>query len=147
MRLDIALMHRPGVEASLDDHVGLFEAGLDIAQLVLKRAGNIRRFAFELDEVVQNRGARLDCILDLDHPGQHFVIDFDQLAGLPSDLAGSGCDRRDRMAVEQGFLARHDVAAHPAHVLNAERHRRADGEIDNVLGRDNGFYTRQRLGL
>ena len=33
MRLDIALMHRGGLELLLDDHVGLGEAGIEIADL------------------------------------------------------------------------------------------------------------------
>ena len=48
VRLDVALVHRLGPEAALDDDLGLGEAGLDVAQLVLELAGDVGRLALEL---------------------------------------------------------------------------------------------------
>jgi len=42
-------MHGLGREAALDDHVGLLEAGLDVALLVLQRAGDVGGLVLELD--------------------------------------------------------------------------------------------------
>ena len=41
VRLDVALVHRRGVELALDDHVGFLEALGDIAPLVLRVIGDV----------------------------------------------------------------------------------------------------------
>ena len=120
MRLDIALMHRARGEGALDDDVGLLEAFRDVALLVLDAAGDVGRLAFELVELVQDRRVGLDRVVDLDRPRQHLVIDLDQLAGFRRDRFRGRGDGRDGMAGEQRLFARHHVAAHPAHVLDAE---------------------------
>jgi hypothetical protein len=43
VRLDVALVHRRGLELALDDHVGLLEAGLDVAQVDLDPLGDVGR--------------------------------------------------------------------------------------------------------
>ena len=147
MRLDIALMHRAGGEAALDDDLGLGEAFRDVALLDLEPAGDVGRLALELDEVVQDRRVGLHRVVDLDRPRQHLVVDLDQLAGLGRDRLGGGGDGRDRMAGEQRLLARHHVAAHPAHVLDAEHHRLVDREVDDVARGDHRLHAGQRLRL
>src|SRR5213079_2052585 len=61
-------------------------------------------------------------------------IDLDQLAGFRCDRfrgRGDGCYG---VAGEQRLVARHHVAAHPAHVLDAQHDSTLlDGEIDDVL--------------
>ena len=59
MRLDVALVHGLGLEAAFDHHLGLGEAGLDVAQLDLELAGDVGGLAVEADVVVQDRGAGL----------------------------------------------------------------------------------------
>ena len=122
MRLDVALVNGLGPEAALHDHVGLGEGGVGVAQHMLQLAGDVRRGAVEHHEVMQNRRAGLHRLLDVDHPGQNLVVDFDQLDRFRGDRLAGRRDRRDRMAREQGLLARHDVAGHPAHVLDAQHH-------------------------
>ena len=134
MRLDIALVHRARGEAPLDDDVSLLEAFRDVALLVLDPACDVGRLAFELVELVQDRCVGLDRVLDLDRPRQHLVIDLDQLAGFGGDRFGGRGDGRYGVAGEQRLFARHHVAAHPAHVLDAEHDSALlDREIDDVL--------------
>ena len=135
MRLDIALMHRARGEGALDDDFGVLEAFGDVTLLDLQLAGDIGRLAFELHEFVQDRRVGLERVVDLDHPGQHFVVDFDQRAGMGRDRLGGGGDGRDRMAGKQHLLARHHVAAHPAHVLDAEHDRLVEREVDDIAMR------------
>ena len=149
MRLDIALMNGARGEGALDDDVGLFEAFRDVALLVLEAAGDVGRLAVELVELVQDRRVGQNRVVDLDRPRQHLVIDLDQLAGFRCDRfrgRGDGCYG---VAGEQRLVARHHVAAHPAHVLDAQHDRALlDREIDDVARGDDGLYARQffRLG-
>ena len=147
MRLDIALMHRAGGEGALDHDLGLLEAFRDVALLDFELAGDVGDLALELVELVQDRRIGLERVIDLDHPGQHFVIDLDQRAGFGCDRLGSGGDGRDGVAGEQRLLARHHVAAHPAHVLDAEHDRLVEREIDDVLRGDHRLHAGQRFGL
>ncbi len=148
MRLDIALVNWARGEGALDDDVGLFKTFRDVALLVLEAAGDVGRLAFELVELVQNRCIRLDRVIDLDRPRQHLVIDFDQLAGLGRDRFRGRGHGRYWVAGEQRLVARHHVAAHPAHVLDAEHHRAiGDREVNDVARGDDGLYARQLLGF
>ena len=79
MRLDIALVHRCRLEGALDDDIGLLEARVHVAELVLHLAGDVGRLAVELEVVMQDRRAVLDRVLDVDGERQHLVFDFDQL--------------------------------------------------------------------
>jgi hypothetical protein len=146
MRLDIALMHRARREGALDDDFSLLETFGDVALLDLEPAADVGRFSLELHEVVQDRSVGFQRIVDLDRPWQHLVVDLDQRAGLRRDRLGGRSHRRDRVAGKQRLLARHHVAAHPAHVLDAEHDRLVDREIDDVARRHHRFYARQRLG-
>ena len=142
MRFDVALMHRTGGEGALDHHLRLLETLRDVALLDFKLASDIRRLAFELVELVQDRRVRLERVVDLDCPRQHFVVDLDQFAGLGRDRFRGGGDRRDGMAREQRLLACHHVAAHPAHVLDAEHDRLVDREVDDVARGDHRLDAR-----
>ena len=91
MRLDIALVHGLGLEAALDDHVGLLEAGLDVAELELDRARRCwTACRLRLDASVNMSSCRIGA------PGfiasstsidmrQHLVVDLDQLQRLLGD--------------------------------------------------------------
>ena len=148
VRLDVALVHGRCLELALDDHVGVLETRFDVTLLVLEGAGDVRGLALELDVVVKDGRVRLHRVLDVDRPGQHLVVDLDQLQGLGGDRLGGGRDGGHRMAVEQRLVARHDIAAHPAHVLDAQHHRPlVDREIDDVLGRHHRHDAWQLLGL
>jgi hypothetical protein len=138
---------RPRGEAALDDDVGLGEAGLDVTLLVLERAGDVRRLAVELHEVVQDRRIGRDRVVDLDDMRQHLVVDLDQSARRGGDLLAGRGDRGDGVAVPQRLFARHHVACHPAHVLDAERVGRVDREVDDVGRRHHRLDAGQRLGL
>ncbi len=142
VRLDIALMHRAGGETALDDDFSLGEAFDDVTLLDLEAATDIRRLALELHEVMENWRIWLDRIVDLDRPRQHLVVDLDQFAGLCRDRLGRGGDGRDGVAGEQRLLARHHVAAHPAHVLDAEHDRLVDREVDNISRGDHRLHAR-----
>ena len=136
MRLDIALVNGTRGEGALDDDVGLLEAFREVALLVLDAAGDVGRLALELVELVQDRRIGLDRVVDLDRPRQHLVVDLDQLAGFRCDRFRGRGHGGDGVAGEQRLVARHHVAAHPAHVLDAEHDRALlDREIDDVLAR------------
>src|SRR3546814_11381482 len=79
--LYLALVDGRGPEAALDDDIRLGEAGFDIAELVFEGAGDVGGLALEPGEIVQDRRAGLDRLFDVDDPGQHLVVDLDQLEG------------------------------------------------------------------
>src|ERR1700749_897816 len=54
MRLDIALMHGARGEGALDDDLRFLEALGDVALLDLELAGDVRRLAVELVELMQD---------------------------------------------------------------------------------------------
>ncbi len=147
MRLDIALVHRTGGEAALDHDFGFGKTLRDVALLDFEPAGDVGRLAFELVELVQDRRVRLERVVDLDRPRQHFVIDLDQLAGLRRDRFRGGGHGGDGVAGEQRLFARHHVAAHPAHVLDAEHDRFVEREIDDVARGDHRLDAGQRFRL
>ena len=147
MRFDVALVHRARLEGALDDDVGLGEAGLHVAGLEHHGAGDVRRLALELVPLMQDRRVVLDRVLDLDDVGQDLVVHLDQRTGMRGHFLADRRDGGDRMAVEQRLLARHDVAAHPAHVLDAEHHRLVERELDDVVARHHRLHAGQRLGL
>ena len=113
--------------------------GLDVAQLVLELAGDVgcrRRPGLSptLAHVLMQDGrARLDGLVDVDDPGQDLVVDLDQLDGLGGDLGRGGGNGRHGVAGIERPVARHDVAADEAQVLDAEDHRLVPREIHEVL--------------
>ncbi len=149
MRLDMALVHRLGLEAALDDHPGLPEARLDVTQLVPERGPAIFEGLPSNSMWSNRRGApSFFAFVDIDDERQYLVVDLDQLAGFGRHRLGVGRDGGDRVPMKQRLVARHDVAAHPAHVLDAQHHRTLlDREVENVLGCDDGLHARQLLGL
>ena len=118
VRLDIALVHRRGLEGHLDDLVGRREARLDVAHLVFDALRDVRRLLRRRidaagDHVVeQERRIGLHRLVDVDDVRQHLVVDLDQLQRLLGDGGAGGRHGGDRMALVEHFLARHDVARH-----------------------------------
>ena len=114
LRLDIALMHRLGVERLLDDDVGFREPLRRIADrqfVALDDVGRLFRVrplhALGTQVIVQDRRAGLHRLDRVDDVRQHLVFDLDQFQRLLGDrLAGRG-DGRDRMAFPIDLLARH----------------------------------------
>ena len=123
LRLDIGLVHRRGLERHLDDLVGLREARVDVADLVLDALGDVRRLARRRvdaarDHVLeQERRVRRHRLVDVDHVRQHLVVDLDQRERLVRDRSAGGGHGGDRMALVEHLLARHDVARHVPEVL------------------------------
>src|SRR3546814_6239063 len=76
---DVCSSDLRGPEAALDDDIRLGEAGFDIAELVFEGAGDVGGLALEPGEIVQDRRAGLDRLFDVDDPGQHLVVDLDQI--------------------------------------------------------------------
>ena len=79
LRLDIALMHRFGLEVALDDQIRLGEAFFDVASFDRHDVGNICRTvdAVGCDPIVQNRCIRGHGLVDIDDMRQHVIVDFD----------------------------------------------------------------------
>ena len=122
LRLDIALMHGRGLERHFDDLVGGREAGLHIAELEHVPFGNIGRRRRRLDAAGDHVGKqqgriRLHRLVDVDDVRQHLVVDRDQRQRLVGNSLAGGRDRRDRMALIEYLLARHDVARHMPEIL------------------------------
>ncbi len=153
VRLDVALMHGLGLEVALDDDVGSGEAGIAVAELVLERAGDVgggsrSRLGADVAHVlVQDGRTRLQGLVHVDDPGQHLVVDLDQLEGVGRDFVRYRRHRRDRVTHIERLLARHDVAAVEAQVLDAEGGRLVPWELDEVLADHDGLHAGQRQGL
>ena len=153
VRLDVALMHGLGLEVALDDDVGSGEAGIAVAELVLERAGDVgggsrsRLGADAAHVLVQDWGTRLQGLVNVDDPGQHLVVDLDQLEGVGRDSVRYRRHRRDRVTHIERLLARHDVAAVEAQVLDAEGGRLVPWELDEVLADHDGLHAGERQGL
>ncbi len=96
---------------------------------------------------MQDRSARLHRFIDVDYPGQYFVIYLDQFERLGGDLLRGGGDGSHRMTGKQSLIPRHNVTAHPAHILNADDHRLVQRNFDDILCRHYGLDTRQRCGI
>ena len=154
MRLDIALMHRGGLELLLDDHVGLGEAGIEIADLEFELFRDVRRLGrgrldAARDHVLeQQRRVFLHRLVDVDRVRQHLVIDIDQRQRL---FGGGGVDRGDggdRMALIEHLLARHDVARHVPEIdrdpLGADI---LEFVVREILRGHDRLDARQRRGL
>ena len=91
MGFDVGLMDGCGFEAVLDDDVGLFEAGVHVAQNELNFLGDVRGFGWRgcdalRDHVVEQDGCvRLHGVVDVDDEGEDFVVDLDQLERATGD--------------------------------------------------------------
>ncbi len=118
MRLNVALMHRSGLELLLDDDIGLGKPGFEIADLEFQLLGDVgrlgrHRFDAARDHVLeQQRRVGRHRRVDIDDVRQHLVIDRDQRQRL---FRGGGIGRGDGgdgMALIKHLLARHDVARH-----------------------------------
>ena len=148
--LDVALVHGLGLEAALDDDIGRGKPGVDVTQLVLELAGDVghggrTRLGADVALVlVQDGRARLHGLVDVDHPGQDLVVDLDQLQRLRRDPGRGRGDRRHGMPGVERLLARHDVAAVVAQVLDAQDRRLVPGELHEVEPGHDGLDARQR---
>ena len=147
MGFDVTLMHRRGAEAAFDNDIGLGEALINIAKLMFQLARNVRRLAVKLDEIMQDRRIGLDRVFRVNHPGQNLIFHFDQLQRLSRHLFRNRGNGGNRVAMEQRLFARHDVAAHPAHILNAEHHGFVEREIHHILMRHHGLHAGMRFRL
>ena len=116
VRLDIALVHRGGLELLLDHHIGRGKAGVDVAGLELQPLRDVgglgrRRFDAAGDHVLeQQRRPIRHRLVHVDDVGQHLVVHLDQRRRLIGDRGADRGDRGHRMALVIGLLARHDVA-------------------------------------
>ena len=147
MGFDITLMHRRGAEAAFHHHFGFSETLINIAKLVFQLACDIGSLAVKLNEIMQDRRIGLDRVFRVNHPGQNLIFHFDQLQRLGRHFFGDGGNGGDRVAMEQRLFARHDVAAHPAHILNAEHHGFVEWEIHHILMRHHGLHAGMRFRL
>ena len=120
MGFDITLVHRRGAEAAFDNDIGFGKTGIDIAQLVFQLARDVGRLAVEFDEIMQDRRIGLDRVFRVNHEGQDLIFHFDQLQRFGGHFFRNRGNGGNRVAMEQRLFARHDVAAHPAHILNAQ---------------------------
>ena len=148
MRLDIGLVHRLGGVAALDDHLGLLEAGVDVALLEVDALGDVRRLGrLRLDTgseqvVVQHRRIVRHRRLDIDDVRQHLVLHVDQLERLVGDRLRRRGHRGDRVALVQRLAARHAVARQVAEIHRTfadERLFRRD--VREVGGGDDGLHA------
>ena len=118
LRLDVALMHRRGLEVQFHDLISRGKACVDIAHLVLDALGDVRglgrcgRDAARDHILEQQRRIGLHRLIDVDDVRQHFVIDFDQFQRLGGDGRRGRGDGGDSVSLIEDFLARHDVARH-----------------------------------
>ena len=116
MRLDIALVHRLGRVAPLDDDFGFAEPGLDIAlgeAHHLRNVGGLGRLGVDArgeDVVMQQRRVRRHRRLDIHDVRQYLVFDLDQIKRLIGDRRGDGGDRGHRMPLVERLPDRHAVA-------------------------------------
>ena len=148
LRLDIALMHRLGVERPLDDDVGFRKSLFRIADRQVVTFDDVRRLfcvwplqALGTQVIVQDRRAGLHRLDRVDDVRQHLVFDLDQFQRFLGDrLAGRG-DGRDRMAFPINLLACHHDAGH---VAGASALR----DLGKIVARDDGLHAGQfrRLG-
>ena len=152
LRFDIALVNRLGVEFPLDDDIGLGKALFDIAELAFETGGDVRRFRrlglHALGELVfvEDRRIGLHRVAHVDHVGQHFVIDLDQLQRRTGDGIAGGGDGGDRMAVIEHVFARHHVARDVAEIDHQfARCRVFDRHVGEIVARHHRFYAGQRF--
>ena len=93
VRLDIGLMHCRGLELLLDHHVGLREAGLEIAGLEFEPLRDVRglrrrRLDAARDHVLeQQRRIGRHRLVHVDDVRQHLVVDLDQRQRFLRDAA------------------------------------------------------------
>ena len=154
MGLDIALMHRRGLEAALDNQIGLGKTGLDIANRDIDflenigSLGRLRRHAVGEHIGMQNRCIRLHRLFDIDHMRQHLVIDLDQFERGVGD-GGTGCGHGgDGVAVIKRFAVGHDVVREIAEIeLQLARRHPFGFQFRDIGGGDHRLHAGQRLGL
>ena len=132
MRLDVPLMDSLREELTLHDHIGLPEALLNIAELVLDVGGDIAANPgvvppVEAREPEEGRHVLVDDGRVVRHGlGQrqdrreHLVVHVNQGQGVLGYMGTACGDRRYRMPLVQGRPVRHDVLGHQPHVSAGE---------------------------
>ena len=145
MWLDIALMHRLGRKAPLDDDIGLAEAGSGVAFRKGHPLGNVRwLFRLGLDTlgeeiVMQQRRIRGHCRFYIDDMRQRFVVDVDQLDRFGRDRRRKGRHRSDGVALVEHFAPRHDIARQ---ITEVHRALADEGLFRADLGKVSGGHDR-----
>ena len=147
MGFDITLMHRRSAEAAFHHHFGFRKTCIHIAKLMFQLARDVRRLAIKLDEIMQDRCIGLDRVFRVNHPRQNLIFHFDQLQRLGRHLFRNRGNGGNRVAMEQRLFARHDVAAHPAHILDPQHDRFVEREIHHILMRHHGLHAGMRFRL
>ena len=117
MRFQITLMHRRRHVAAFDDDIGLAQCCRGIASAEHDFLSDVRRHrglggqTLGVQVVVQQRRVGRHRRFNLNHMGQHFVVNLNQAQRFIGN-ARTGCRYRcDRMANIQYFIARHYVQA------------------------------------
>ena len=154
MRLNVGLMHRLGGVATLDDDVGVLEAGVDVALLEghdLRDVGCLGRLRVHTggEHVgMQHRRAVGHGGFDVDDVRQDFVLHVDQRQRLIGDLGGSSGNGREGMTLIEYLAACHDVIREIAEVHRAFADKgffRSD--FRKILRRHHGLHTREGFRL
>ena len=120
----------------LDDHIGLFEAGLDIAALEVHLRGDVAWLTFGLllldadrnvpallrpVDIAQRRPHQRRAFLHsgnrVDHRWQRLVLDLNQRERFFGNVRVAGENGGDRLAVEEHLLVGEDHAAPVGEVL------------------------------
>ena len=152
VRLDVPLVDGTGLEVPLDDHIGLGKAVVHVAEREGHAARDVGRrirrriVAVRAQEIVHDRCVGAHRLVDVDDPGQWFVVDVDEFQRGFSGLCGRRRHCRDGMARVECLVARHDVAADEAHVGRADLHRRVEREVHQVGTRHHGLHPGRRRG-
>ena len=102
MRFDIALMHGLGAKLVLDDVVGVLEALLEVAVIVMDMPGDVGRLpALIFHVIAQDRSLGLHRLHYVEHRGQHLVIDLDQVERFLGDMRAGRRHHRHAVAMVQ----------------------------------------------
>ena len=153
--LDVALVGHGDTVLALRHHVGLLEAGIEVAPGQSHHRGDVARlvrlFGQVLGEAVfiEQGCVRGHGLQHVEHRRQRLVLHLDGLQGPLGNLHAGGRHRRHRVAMVQGLVAGHDVASDVSHVAAtlaadlAALHRREVGAghcgVDAVHGQGLGY--------
>jgi hypothetical protein len=137
VRLDVALVHHPRGELALDDDVRLREALLDVSPSDLDARGQIGRRARAREPLgakvlVQDRRPGREGGVEIEHRGQHLVVDANRREGaLGGGPAGRG-HGGDGVAVVEHLVAGQHVAGE---IPEVERGLGALGCLGGEIGK------------
>ena len=152
MRLDVALVHRLGGVAALDDHVGLLEAGLDVALVELRRAwrcstawsASARRPPVNRSSCSTGASGCIASSTSITCGSTSYFTSISSSASSAIACDGRG-HRGDGVALVQRLLARHARCATGRGSSSASRRR--DASSDGMSGKssrgDDRLHARQ----